>query len=46
MLIDIDKTTGRMDTTMLGSYPPRSIVLDEDDPWTQEAVHTSTSSSS
>lgn len=34
MLIDVDSETGRMDTMMIGSFPPRSIVQDEDDPWT------------
>lgn len=37
MLIDVDETTGRMDT-MLGSFPPRSVVLEEDDPWNPNPV--------
>lgn len=43
MYIDVDEATGRMDTAMLGSFPPRSIVDDADDPW---LAHDAASSSS
>jgi hypothetical protein len=44
MYIDVDEATGRMDTAMLGSFPPRSIVEDEDDPWMAHDTPTPSSS--
>ncbi len=35
MVVDIDDETGQMDFAMLGTYPPKNIVVD--DPWEKEA---------
>ncbi len=34
MVVDIDDETGQMDFAMLGTYPPKNIVVD--DPWEKE----------